>query len=144
MHSLTRHLLGDMLFRADTEYAELLLGVLSTFTGLWLLVPAYHCGIHESAVCTAVQPEVWGVCLSVAGLTKIIGIWKGKLGTRLFSCKLACFVWLFLCAALLTTNRPLMERLSNPLAPITLILALANGAIHLKLGLVRKACGRST
>lgn len=122
----------EVLFRRDTEYAELLLGVLSFLTGVWLFLPYCH-----SAFCPGwgldAQPELWGGLLLFTGSTKLIGVFWRLCNLRKLSCMLATIVWLFLATSFMQLPNPALCVIA---APLCFVLGVFNGLIYTKLHLV--------
>ena len=133
MRRVTRRL-NELLLTTSTEYAELLLGVLSTFTGIWLLLPVCHAGFCDWQVQRLI-PESWGTMLAIAGVLKLYGVFWSKFKARKSSCFLATLVWTFLMITFFQSGRPEFCVMA---APLTLVLALFNGLIYIKLTVVRR------
>jgi hypothetical protein len=126
--------LHELLLITSTEYAELLLGVISTFTGIWLFFPVCHSGFCSWQT-TKLIPESWGTMLLVAGLLKLYGVFYQKFKARKASCFIATLVWLFLSITFVSSQRP---EFCTMAAPLTMVLTLFNGLIYIKLGVVRR------
>jgi len=126
--------LNELLLHTSTEYAELLLGVISTFTGIWLCFPVCHAGFCDWQLQQHV-PEYWGVMLLIAGLLKLSGILWLVFKIRQTSCGIATLVWFFLTLTFFMSNRP---EFCTMAAPLTLVLAVFNALIYIKLWMVTR------
>lgn len=106
------------------------MGVISFLTGIWLFMP--YCHSHfVGALGHAAKPEVWGTMLVSSGLTKFVGVLRGRLGLRQTSCFLALIVWWFLGALFI-------EGLANPISPLMFLFGTVNALIYIKLTLVAR------
>ena len=126
--------LHELLLNTITEYAELLLGVISTFTGIWLFFPVCHSGFCPWQS-TKLIPESWGMMLLAAGLLKLYGVFYQRFKARKASCFTATLVWLFLTTTFLQSQRP---EFCTMAAPLTMVLTLFNSLIYIKLGVVKR------
>lgn len=124
----------ELLLLSSTEYTELLLGVISTFTGIWLMCPVCHSGFCDWQVGSRV-PESWGIMLILAGSLKLYGVFWNRFKARKSSCFLATLVWLFLTITFFQSERPEFNVMA---APLTTVLALFNALIYIKLWVVRR------
>lgn len=127
--------IGEIILQSDTEYAEFLLGITSFITGIWLFLPFCHrhfvCGIGKE-----VSPETLGTLLTLSGVTKFIGILRGRLTLRQLSCFIAMFVWWFISFIFIFNNSSHCALIRDPLAPIMIVLGSFNALIQFKLRLV--------
>ena len=124
------HRLYHLLFKSNTEYAELLLGATSLFMGFWLTLDLVHVSFMPTIVDNSI-PEIWGSVLMASGLLKLIGVFYEQLFVRKISCMLATLVWLCLTLTLLDNRYP---RIATPAISV---FALFNALIYIKLSLVR-------
>lgn len=128
--------LTETLFQRDTEYAELLLGVLSVLTGIWLFFPYCHLGL-----CLPLQlrtlPEVCGSLLLFTGGTKLIGVFLGLCKLRKLSCMLATIAWFFIASSFSKASGS-ANSLCIIATPLSFVLGMFNGLIYTKLYLVEK------
>lgn len=123
-----------LFFTSNTEFSELILGCISLFTGLWLVLPFCH-WIFNSWNVKYNMPEVWGYSLILAGLFKVIGIFAEVSCIRVISALLASIVWMYLTASWYFGSSEL-HKLYLLTAPITLVLAIFNIIIYIKLRMV--------
>jgi hypothetical protein len=130
---LVKHI-GNIIFRTDTEYTEFLLGMVSIITGIWLFIPFAET-YFQRGLGSAAKPELWGTLLLFSGLTKFIGVLRGRLSFRQTSCLIATFVWVFISVVFLTED-PSVCTVGQPLAPIMIVLGFFNALIYIKLRLV--------
>ncbi len=126
--------LSQLLLHTSTEYAELLLGVISTFTGIWLLFPVCHSGFCQWQLERNV-PEYWGTMLLLAGLLKLCGLFWLVFKIRQSSCGIATLVWAFLTLTFFMSDLPEFCVMA---APLTLVLAVFNALIYIKLWMVTR------
>lgn len=124
------HRLYQLLFRSNTEYAELLLGATSLLMGFWLTLDLVHISFMPTIINNSL-PEVWGSVLMASGLLKLVGVFYEQLFIRKISCMLATLVWLCLTLTLLDTRYP---RIATPAISV---FALFNALIYIKLSIVR-------
>lgn len=122
--------LCQLLFKSNTEYAELLLGATSLLMGFWLTLPLVHVSFMPFIVDNGI-PELWGAVLMVSGILKLIGVFYEVLLIRKISCMLATLVWLCLTLTLLDVRYP---RIATPAIGV---FALFNALIYIKLSLIR-------
>lgn len=125
--------LKELLLFTNTEYAELLLGVISTFTGIWLFFPVCHAGFCTWQTAKLI-PESWGAMLVTAGTLKLYGVFHLKYKARKYSCFIATLVWLFLTITFFKSQQP---EFCTMAAPITSVLTLFNSLIYIKLKAVK-------
>lgn len=126
--------LHELLLITSTEYAELLLGVISTFTGIWLFFPVCHSGFCDWQTANLI-PESWAIMLVSAGSLKLFGVFWQKFKARRYSCMIAAIVWTFLAITFVTSKR---AEFCTMAAPITMVLAAFNSLIYIKLTGVRR------
>jgi hypothetical protein len=126
--------ISELLLTTSTEYAELLLSVLSTLAGIWLLLPVCHVGFHPWQLKHCI-PECWGIMLLLSGLLKLYGVFQAVFRVRQISCGLATLVWLFLAWTFFLSDRPEFGIMA---APLTLVLAIFNALIYIKLWMVTR------
>jgi hypothetical protein len=138
---LNRYRLYTLLLGTDTVYAEFMLAIFSGLVGTWLMFPWCHVlftgvlvGNHQPSY----QPEICGVLLMFSSLTKFRGLYYDTVHLRKLSCMLATFVWWYLGAVIFTSNAPIQNKLSSPLAPNSIIFGAFNALTFIKLSLVRK------
>ena len=124
----------ELFLLASTEYAEVLLGFLSLSMGLWLLVPKIHT-VFQPIIVDHFGPEIAGFVLAIAGVLKLIGIYKQKVYHRILSCFLACVMWLFLSIAF---SQDQVTKLSLVAIPLTLVMSVFNALIFIKLKVLSK------
>jgi len=124
--------ISDILLRSDTEYTEFILGIISFLTGIWLFLPFCH-PYFIGTMGQAAKPEVWGTMLVFSGVTKFIGVLRGRLGLRQVSCFLALLVWWFLGVVFVTG-----PCLTNPLGLLMFVFGMFNAFIYIKLTLVAR------
>lgn len=133
MHAIKGRL-NELLLATSTEYAELLLGVLSTFTGIWLFFPVCHTGFCPWQL-ERCLPETWGVMLLLSGILKLYGVFSMGRLTRLISAGIATLVWLCLAWTFFLAKQP---EFSVMAAPLTTVLCVFNALIYIKLWMVTR------
>jgi hypothetical protein len=82
----------ELLLGSETVFAELLMGVISITFGVWLTTPAAEVRSNAAFVDSHMLETV-GVLLCFAGLLKLVGVYRGRLGFRALSCLLAVVTW---------------------------------------------------
>jgi hypothetical protein len=123
--------LGQLLLKSSTEYAELLLGVVSVTMGIWLMFPYVHPSFTSWGVEHAV-PETWGAILIGSGTLKLIGLFTQTFFVRKLSCMIAALVWLMIALSIIHSGDP---RLSPP---VIMTFSIFNALIYVKLSAVNQ------
>jgi hypothetical protein len=125
--------LCDIILRSNTEYAELLMSVISIISGFWLLTkwadPHFVVwGVSRSF------PHMLGILLLLSGLFKFFGVYYSIVSIRKISCFLAALIWGILCITFIRSTVYHNYAIS---IPITGVLALFNTLTYSKLRSLR-------
>jgi len=125
-----RSRLFHILLATETDFAELLMGLISVVIGVWLITPAAHIGFSTFYV-VHMLPEVWGTLLLTAGLLKLGGVYNSKLPLRKLSCLIATWVWGFVAFSFYQAGLANLTGL-----PLAILMLVFNGIIYIKLEVV--------
>jgi len=126
------------LLATETEFAELLMGIISVVIGTWLCTPAAHTGFSDFHVVHKL-PEIWGALLVVAGILKLWGVYNSTLPLRKLSCLIATWVWGFVAFSFYQAGLATLTGL-----PLAILMLVFNGLIYIKLEVVLSRRRRTT
>ena len=127
---LIRHRFSVLLFAA-TEALEVLLGVLITLWGLWLLNPQFAAFSASKTFDTMNQiapEELWGFVAVVIGLTQLLGLVREDRKSRMVGSFFAFLFWLFLTLLFIASNPQTTGIVTYS------VISLSAGWVYLRLG----------